>query len=227
MESVRAGQAYLLSGVSGLADPVLVSWVDNLKIAVGHLFYLPEPTAEKPTVTIESVRRLNERFSLRPFVTRLGGAPTYLALIEANLLQAPAANALLKLLEEPPSYASLALVTPTADAVWPTLRSRCQIIRLQSEKSATAGTLANAAADALDNINSNLAELLSANLIGRFKIVGALKAEQMAPVVGRWIEQARQLGLRQYLPLLLEAHHDITQTNINRRICLEALMTKL
>jgi DNA polymerase-3 subunit delta' len=42
-----------------------------------------------------------------------------------------AQNALLKTLEEPPASSMLVLVTPTPGALLPTIRSRCQTLRLQ------------------------------------------------------------------------------------------------
>ena len=48
---------------------------------------------------------------------------------EADAMQAPAQSALLKTLEEPPSASSFLLVSSLADALLPTVRSRCPRIR--------------------------------------------------------------------------------------------------
>ena len=50
---------------------------------------------------------------------------------EADALQEPAANALLKTLEEPPSFALLILTSSRPRALLPTVRSRCQEIRFE------------------------------------------------------------------------------------------------
>jgi len=47
---------------------------------------------------------------------------------QAHRMEAPAANALLKILEEPPSHAVIILTTPSTHALLPTLRSRCQAV---------------------------------------------------------------------------------------------------
>ncbi len=63
--------------------------------------------------------------SLRPMV-----ADRKIAIIDdAHLLNEPSSNALLKTLEEPPDRSLLILVTANTDAVLPTIRSRCQMIR--------------------------------------------------------------------------------------------------
>jgi DNA polymerase-3 subunit delta' len=65
--------------------------------------------------------------SLRPMVSR-----RRVAVIEdADRMSAESANALLKTLEEPPAYAVLVLIAADAGSILPTIRSRCQMIRLQ------------------------------------------------------------------------------------------------
>lgn len=63
--------------------------------------------------------------SLRP----LAGSRKIAVIDDADLMNDSAANALLKTLEEPPDGAILFLVASNADALLPTIRSRCQMIR--------------------------------------------------------------------------------------------------
>jgi DNA polymerase III delta prime subunit len=48
---------------------------------------------------------------------------------QAESLTVNAANAFLKMLEEPPSYASIILIAPSPQAILPTLASRCTVVR--------------------------------------------------------------------------------------------------
>lgn len=48
---------------------------------------------------------------------------------DADLLNAAAANAFLKTLEEPPSWAKIVLIAPSLDAMLPTIASRCTPLR--------------------------------------------------------------------------------------------------
>ncbi len=48
---------------------------------------------------------------------------------QAETLTLSAANAFLKMLEEPPSYTSIILIAPSPQAILPTLASRCTVVR--------------------------------------------------------------------------------------------------
>ncbi len=87
---------------------------------------LVEPL-EKSVIGIDQVRELTARASLRPYE---GRAKVWI-LDPADLLQEPAANALLKTLEEPAGATLFILVTARASALLPTIRSRCQSVRFE------------------------------------------------------------------------------------------------
>jgi DNA polymerase-3 subunit delta' len=75
-------------------------------------------------ISIAQVRRLRADLSLQGIRSR-----RKVAILEpAEKLTADAQNALLKTLEEPPAGCVLILVTNNADALLPTIRSRCQQI---------------------------------------------------------------------------------------------------
>lgn len=65
--------------------------------------------------------------SLRP----MAGGRRMAVIDDAETMDAPAANALLKTLEEPPPHSVLILLAPSADSLLPTIRSRCQIVRFK------------------------------------------------------------------------------------------------
>ncbi len=62
----------------------------------------------------------------------LEGPVSVLIVDQAHRLEAAAANALLKTLEEPPAHACLVLLTTSYHALIPTIRSRCQAIPFQA-----------------------------------------------------------------------------------------------
>ena len=78
-------------------------------------------------ISIETVRALEKSLSLRPFEGRRRVA----IIEEADRLSLPAANALLKTLEEPPSYAVLILLATDPAALLPTIVSRCRVEMLR------------------------------------------------------------------------------------------------
>ncbi len=76
-------------------------------------------------IRIDQVRAIGEFLTL---ASHRGGRRV-VVLAPAEALNGPAANALLKLLEEPPSGAFFLAVTDELDAVLPTVRSRCVLLR--------------------------------------------------------------------------------------------------
>lgn len=64
-------------------------------------------------------------------LTPVEGPRKVYVLTQADSLNAEAANALLKTLEEPPDDAVLILLALSADSVLPTISSRCQVVRFE------------------------------------------------------------------------------------------------
>ncbi len=73
-------------------------------------------------ITVDQIREVNRDVALRPFESR---ARVYI-LLDAHSMNKEAANAFLKTLEEPPGHAHFILVTSAAEALLPTILSRCQ-----------------------------------------------------------------------------------------------------
>ncbi len=78
-------------------------------------------------VTIESVRAVSAQSALRP----MEGAWRVTVIADAETMQEAAQEALLKTLEEPPPYCCILLLATDAEALLPTVRSRCQSIELR------------------------------------------------------------------------------------------------
>src|SRR5438445_7442534 len=74
----------------------------------------------------EQTRDIESRFIYRPLVR----SRKIVMLDNADLLRPEAANALLKTIEEPPPDSLIVLVSARPEALLPTIRSRCQEIRL-------------------------------------------------------------------------------------------------
>ena len=85
-------------------------------------------------IVIDQVRRAGEFLS----VSSHRGGRRVVLLLPAEALNAPAANALLKMLEEPPSGAVFLAVSDELDAVLPTIRSRCVLLRAPTPSRAEA-----------------------------------------------------------------------------------------
>jgi DNA polymerase-3 subunit delta' len=92
-----------------------------------------ELRAGKTRISVDEIAALQRDAALRPME---GRHKVYL-LLDAELLQANAANRLLKTLEEPPETVVLVLTAPDAEQLLPTLVSRCQQVRLVTVPEAT------------------------------------------------------------------------------------------
>jgi len=87
-----------------------------------------EPESKAGRLTIEQVRDLQRQLSLTPQMGRYR-----LAILERfDQATLAAANALLKLLEEPPSFVVLILLAPDTDSLLPTIVSRCQVVPMRA-----------------------------------------------------------------------------------------------
>ncbi len=97
------------------------------RIALGRYPDLQLIAAEKNTIQIDQVRVLQSDAALSP----LEGRYRVFIIREIERATPPAANALLKTLEEPPPHVILLLTSHRRDLVLPTILSRCQIIGLR------------------------------------------------------------------------------------------------
>ena len=109
------------------------------------------------SIKIEPIREVIDRAGFRPFE----GRRRVVVIDEADAMVAQAQNALLKTLEEPPSASVFLLVSSMPDALLPTVRSRCPLLRFAALPVADVVTVltrdhefaaadARAAADAAD-----------------------------------------------------------------------------
>lgn len=97
------------------------------------LFVLRRPYDEKAKrlkreITVEEARKLKGFFAL----SSADGGRRVVIVDAADELNVSAANAILKLLEEPPARTTLLLVSHQPSGLLPTIRSRCRELRLTS-----------------------------------------------------------------------------------------------
>lgn len=77
-------------------------------------------------IVVEDIRNLHRFLAL----SAADGGPRVVIVDAADEMNASAANALLKMLEEPPVLTTLLLVSHQPTALLPTIRSRCRVLRL-------------------------------------------------------------------------------------------------
>ena len=89
-------------------------------------------THEKPnTISVDDIRvQVNDDIVIRPYSSKY---KVYI-IADADLMTVQAQNALLKTIEEPPAYVVIFLLTENAEALLPTITSRCVMLKLRNIK---------------------------------------------------------------------------------------------
>lgn len=95
-----------------------------VKIAGGKLPDVWTVSPDGQSIKIEQMQAVRQAAYVRPLAARR----RVFIIPEAEKMTADAANSLLKILEEPPSYSHLILVTSMAHLILPTIKSRCQVL---------------------------------------------------------------------------------------------------
>jgi DNA polymerase-3 subunit delta' len=84
----------------------------------------PEDCGPKPrNIVIDQMRRAIELALMKPMI----GRKRIFLVDDASEMEEEAANASLKILEEPPTFTQFVLITSNPDLLLPTIRSRCQM----------------------------------------------------------------------------------------------------
>ena len=86
------------------------------------------PPKDKKTISVDEVRRLRRDTTVVP---NEGGRKVYI-IKKGELLTDQVQNAMLKMIEEPPSFVTFFILTSKREALLATIRSRCQSIRLNA-----------------------------------------------------------------------------------------------
>jgi len=162
--------------------------------------------APKRVLRVEQMRQIEKEANFRPFE---GKARVFL-IDEADKLNDASANALLKVLEEPPRTSHLILITARPAMLLPTILSRCQMIRfapltpaeiethLLKDKSIDKKTAQLRARAAGGSIGRALANDLVTFTSQRKAMLGVLNALVMNNDRAQLLRSAEQLNEAQY-----------------------------
>ena len=142
----RVSHFYLISGPAGsgkrtlarlLAAAILCKGTERpcktcpacrKVLGAGHPDFITVDDPEKKTVSVDLIRQARADIYIRP---NEADRKVYL-FPRAQDMGIPGQNALLKVLEEPPSYGVFILLTDNPEKLLPTVRSRCTELSLQA-----------------------------------------------------------------------------------------------
>ena len=150
VENNRVSHAYILNGERGSGKKMLANLFamtllcetgDNepcgkchsCKQAVsGNHPDIIRVTHEKPnSISVDDIRtQVNNTVDIKPYQ---GPYKVYI-IPQADMMTPQAQNAILKTIEEPPSYAVFLLLTENAETLLPTINSRCVMLKLRNIK---------------------------------------------------------------------------------------------
>jgi len=146
----------------------------------------PETGKLMTVVSVDEIRRLAGFFGMTS-----GAGGWRIAIVDtADDMNDAAANALLKLLEEPPSRAMLLLVANTPGRLLPTIRSRCQRLNLRPlERDAMEAELKNLLPELDAKARASLARLSGGSIGTALQLAGG-EGVSLAAEADRLIESA-------------------------------------
>ena len=150
VENNRVSHAYILNGERGSGKKMLANLFamtllcetgDNEPCGKCHSCkqaesgYHPDiirVTHEKPnSISVDDIRtQVNNTVDIKPYQ---GPYKVYI-IPQADMMTPQAQNAILKTIEEPPSYAVFLLLTENAETLLPTINSRCVMLKLRNIK---------------------------------------------------------------------------------------------
>lgn len=174
----------------------------------------PKTDRLRDEIVVEDIRALAGFFQL----SAADGGRRAVIVDTADDMNPSAANALLKMLEEPPAAATLLLISHQPSRLLPTIRSRCRLLRLRSLPPEALAQALSQAGEQIDALGGPLAELSAgsvgaairlARLEGLKTYAEILKVLSAAPNDGRGAalrlaEAAARRGAEDWRDLLFE-----------------------
>lgn len=127
----RINHAYIFEGIDGIGKKLFAKELSKILLNTNNLEYSPDyidiSSNENSSIKIEKIRDLQKDIIVKPH----SNYKIYL-IDEADKLTEQAQNALLKTLEEPPSYIVFILITSNKEKILDTIKSRCELIKFSA-----------------------------------------------------------------------------------------------
>ena len=124
VSSGMIGHAYMFFGPDGVGKFILAKkFAEEIEASLDVTIIEPE----NGLIKVDVIRALSENIMLKPTVSNR----RVFIINNADAMNESAQNALLKILEEPPSYAVIILITSNKEKILMTIKSRCTIINFK------------------------------------------------------------------------------------------------
>lgn len=184
-------------------------------------FIRPDAKEDKHRIDIESIRDLKSFMSLKPY-----SSGYKLAVIEdAETISDAAANAMLKILEEPPKHSVIFLITSRPRQLPATILSRCETVVFPPMREVQT--------EEMDKALSELRKAAKQNIADRIKYAKQLyEKENYVELVNLWLKSlhfqlADKPTAASVLKKLLRLSFIVSQPQYNHRVALENFFVNL
>lgn len=117
--------SYIIKSTEQNTNNIVKILIDKYQLKKSDIYIYNE---EKVSIKIAITREIKRKLFIRP-----SGNYAIHIIKNANLLTVPAANSLLKIIEEPPKYAIIIFIIENINNMLDTIKSRCKKIVLLSE----------------------------------------------------------------------------------------------
>ncbi|KKS66620.1 MAG: polymerase III, delta'' subunit protein [candidate division WWE3 bacterium GW2011_GWB1_42_6] len=177
-------------------------------------FMLVEKEAEKKSIGVDYSRKVKKFLQEKP----LSEEKKTVVIPNSELLTPEAQNALLKILEEPPKYAEIFLLSKTENSLLETVISRCVRKRAFSSEE-------------LEKEASGIHEILSMSpgqRLDKAKEISETEKEETVEIMEKWVRELHLTTRGETVALqikkILQTKKNLEGTNVNQRLALEALL---
>ena len=178
---------------------------------------LVEKEEGKKSIGINSSRGVKKFLQEKP----LNRDKKTVVIANSELMTTEAQNALLKILEEPPKYAEIFLLSKTENSLLETVISRC--IRKRAFPSGET-----------EKEDSGIHGILAMNLgqrLDKAKEISEMEKEEIGEVMEKWIQDLHLTTTSSAATLqikkMLQTKKNLEESNVNQRLALEALLLDL
>jgi len=176
-----------------------------------------EKDKERKSIGISASREIKKFLQEKP----LNKKKKTVVILSAELMTPEAQNALLKILEEPPSYAEIFLLAKTENSLLDTVTSRCIKKKAEATERYIGGDY---------EINEIIAMSLGQRL-DKAKEVSDLENEEIIDMLESWVidlRLSRPDNKNLYrVKKIVNTKKILEETNVNRRLAIESLLLDL
>lgn len=194
-----------------------------------NTLYISIPEGKK-SIGIEQIREAITFLQKKPIISDNKAV----VILNGEKMTLDAQNALLKILEEPPVYATIILTTKTQETLLPTVISRCRKI---SVKAAITGKKRSNEESGVGERNLEKVKKMSVDAKFSWAQETAKKEkEDIIELLEEWITEERELMLKESrdqnlhaenIQIIQEVKKDLEKINLNTRLALDYLVVSL